>query len=104
MVCCKRATSTTIVHTIQLIICILEIHTVNSNPANCHPARDYFTFLEPEQSDNYTTKANKTATLAKMSRTVIKSVLSKWQDEGAGARVRRSIGRPEVKTVINPVH
>ena len=31
-----------------------------------------------------------------MSRTIQKSVLSKWQDEGVGARVRRSVGRPEV--------
>jgi hypothetical protein len=30
------------------------------------------------------------------SRTVTKSVLSVWQDEGVGARVRRSIGRHEV--------
>lgn len=32
-----------------------------------------------------------------MSRTVVKSVLSQWQSEGRGARVRRSIGRPELK-------
>lgn len=31
-----------------------------------------------------------------MSKTVTKSVLSQWQSEGKGARVRRSIGRPEV--------
>ena len=30
------------------------------------------------------------------SRVVTKSLLSKWQDEGVGARVRRSIGRQEV--------
>ena len=34
-----------------------------------------------------------------MARSVEKSVLSKWQDEGLGARVRRSIGRPEVITI-----
>jgi hypothetical protein len=38
-------------------------------------------------------------TIEKMSRTVTKSVLSKWQDEGVGARVRRSIGRPELKNL-----
>jgi len=32
-----------------------------------------------------------------LSRVVTKSVVSKWQDEGVGARVRRSIGRPELK-------
>ena len=31
-----------------------------------------------------------------MSRTVVKVVVSRWQDEGVGARVRRSVGRPEV--------
>lgn len=31
-----------------------------------------------------------------MSKTVIKNVESKEQAEGAGARVRRSVGRPEV--------
>lgn len=31
-----------------------------------------------------------------MSRTVAKSILSRWQDEGVGARVRRSVGRYEV--------
>ena len=31
-----------------------------------------------------------------MSRTVVKSVLSVEQDEGLGARVRRSVGRAEV--------
>ena len=33
-----------------------------------------------------------------MSREVIRKVLSVEQDEGVGARVRRSIGRPEVRT------
>lgn len=37
------------------------------------------------------------ALLINMSRTVTKTVLSKWQDEGVGARVRRSVGRPEVR-------
>ena len=36
----------------------------------------------------------------KMSKTVTKSLLSKWQDEGVGAKVRRSIGRPEVRYSI----
>ena len=31
-----------------------------------------------------------------MSRTLTKAVTSVWQDEGVGARVRRSVGRPEV--------
>merc|ERR550532_1230595 len=34
-----------------------------------------------------------------MSRTVTKTVLSKWQDEGVGARVRRSVGRSELKNL-----
>ncbi|CAO3570791.1 unnamed protein product [Mortierella alpina] len=34
---------------------------------------------------------------AKTSRSIIKSVLSKEQSEGVGARVRRSIGRPELR-------
>lgn len=34
-----------------------------------------------------------------MSRTVTKSVLSQWQSEGRGAKVRRSIGRPELKNL-----
>ena len=32
-----------------------------------------------------------------MSRTVVKSVLSLEQEEGVGARVRRSVGRKEVR-------
>jgi len=32
-----------------------------------------------------------------MSRKVSKAVLSQWQDEGDGAKVRRSVGRPELK-------
>ncbi|KAG0200193.1 hypothetical protein BGX28_006675 [Mortierella sp. GBA30] len=36
-------------------------------------------------------------TFARSSRSVIKSVLSKEQSEGVGARVRRSIGRPELR-------
>ena len=31
-----------------------------------------------------------------MSRTLTKAVTSVWQDEGVGASVRRSVGRPEV--------
>ena len=33
------------------------------------------------------------------SRSVKKAVLSKWQSEGRGARVRRSIGRPELRNL-----
>ncbi len=35
----------------------------------------------------------------KMSRSVKKSVLSKWQDEGVGARVRRSVGMSQVGSI-----
>ncbi|KAG0197340.1 hypothetical protein BGX33_000730, partial [Mortierella sp. NVP41] len=35
--------------------------------------------------------------LARASRSITKSVLSKEQGEGVGARVRRSIGRPELR-------
>ena len=35
-----------------------------------------------------------------MSRTLTKVVTSVWQDEGVGARVRRSVGRPEVSNFI----
>ncbi|KAI8362454.1 RmlC-like cupin domain-containing protein [Mortierella sp. GBAus27b] len=38
-----------------------------------------------------------TSTLAKHSRSIVKAVLSREQAEGAGARVRRSIGRPELR-------
>ncbi|KAF9983046.1 hypothetical protein BGZ80_008524, partial [Entomortierella chlamydospora] len=38
-----------------------------------------------------------TFTLARASRSIVKSVLSREQAEGAGARVRRSIGRPELR-------
>lgn len=44
---------------------------------------------------------------AKMStaaRQVVKKVLSVEQDEGEGARVRRSVGRPEVCTWMSPAH
>ncbi len=34
--------------------------------------------------------------MSKISRTLKKAVTSVWQDEGVGARVRRSVGRPEV--------
>ncbi|KAF9126312.1 hypothetical protein BGW39_006709, partial [Mortierella sp. 14UC] len=34
---------------------------------------------------------------APLSRSITKSVLSKEQSEGVGARVRRSIGRPELR-------
>ncbi|KAF9203040.1 hypothetical protein BGZ49_006870 [Haplosporangium sp. Z 27] len=37
------------------------------------------------------------STLARASRSIAKSVLSREQAEGAGARVRRSIGRPELR-------
>ncbi|KAK3814114.1 MAG: RmlC-like cupin domain-containing protein [Benniella sp.] len=37
------------------------------------------------------------STLARTSRSIIKSVLSREQAEGVGARVRRSIGRPELR-------
>ena len=32
-------------------------------------------------------------------RSLSKVVLSKWQSEGRGARVRRSIGRPELRNL-----
>ena len=35
-----------------------------------------------------------------MSRTLTKAVTNVWQDEGVGARVRRSVGRPEVSCFI----
>ncbi|KAK5801510.1 RmlC-like cupin domain-containing protein [Linnemannia elongata] len=38
-----------------------------------------------------------TATTAPLSRSITRSVLSKEQSEGVGARVRRSIGRPELR-------
>ncbi|KAG9322886.1 hypothetical protein KVV02_002395 [Mortierella alpina] len=38
-----------------------------------------------------------TSNFARTSRSIIKSVLSKEQSEGVGARVRRSIGRPELR-------
>ncbi|KAG0042150.1 hypothetical protein BGZ89_007038, partial [Linnemannia elongata] len=37
------------------------------------------------------------ALAARASRTITKAVLSKEQSEGVGARVRRSIGRPELR-------
>ncbi|KAF9582208.1 hypothetical protein BGW38_000506 [Lunasporangiospora selenospora] len=37
------------------------------------------------------------STLAKTSRSIVRAVLSKEQAEGVGARVRRSIGRPELR-------
>ncbi|KAI8597471.1 RmlC-like cupin domain-containing protein, partial [Dissophora ornata] len=37
------------------------------------------------------------ATLSRASRSIVKSVLSREQSEGVGARVRRSIGRPELR-------
>ncbi|KAF9573191.1 hypothetical protein EC968_008933 [Mortierella alpina] len=37
------------------------------------------------------------STIARASRSIIKAVLSREQAEGAGARVRRSIGRPELR-------
>ncbi len=36
-----------------------------------------------------------------MSRTVTKVVTSVWQDEGVGARVRRSVGRREVELALS---
>ncbi|KAG0005223.1 hypothetical protein BGZ79_006143 [Entomortierella chlamydospora] len=38
-----------------------------------------------------------TSTLARTSRSIVKAVLSREQAEGVGARVRRSIGRPELR-------
>ncbi|KAF9943376.1 hypothetical protein BGZ67_000056 [Mortierella alpina] len=38
-----------------------------------------------------------TSNFARTSRSIIKSVLSKEQSEGVGARVRRSMGRPELR-------
>ncbi|KAF9926079.1 hypothetical protein BGZ65_007440 [Modicella reniformis] len=38
-----------------------------------------------------------TSTLTRTSRSIVKAVLSREQAEGAGARVRRSIGRPELR-------
>lgn len=37
------------------------------------------------------------------SRYVVQSVLSVEQDEGLGARVRRSVGRNEVRTQVSPL-
>lgn len=39
------------------------------------------------------------ATEMSTARQVVKKILSVEQDEGVGARVRRSVGRPEVRTV-----
>lgn len=36
-------------------------------------------------------------------KTVLKAVLSVEQDEGVGARVRRSVGRPEVRHIIQDI-
>ncbi|KAI1314445.1 hypothetical protein EDD11_002189 [Mortierella claussenii] len=38
-----------------------------------------------------------TASIARVSRSIVKAVLSREQAEGVGARVRRSIGRPELR-------
>ncbi|KAG0073543.1 hypothetical protein BGZ93_011204, partial [Podila epicladia] len=37
------------------------------------------------------------STIARQSRSIVKAVLSREQSEGVGARVRRSIGRPELR-------
>ncbi len=42
-----------------------------------------------------------TYNMSKISRTIKKAVTSVWQDEGVGARVRRSVGRPEVSCYIS---
>lgn len=36
-------------------------------------------------------------------KTVLKAVLSVEQDEGVGARVRRSVGRPEVRHILQDI-
>lgn len=36
-------------------------------------------------------------------KTVLKAVLSVEQDEGVGARVRRSVGRPEVRHILRDI-
>ena len=37
-----------------------------------------------------------------MARAVVQTVLSRWQDEGVGARVRRSVGTQQVNMMTSP--
>ena len=49
----------------------------------------------PPQDNRW--KFESTETMSRAARTIIKKVLSVEQAEGVGARVRRSVGRPEVR-------
>ena len=59
-------------------------------------ARPLVADLQWVPQQKYCTSGITTATDRSMSRTVYQNVLSVEQEEGVGARVRRSIGRPEV--------
>ena len=92
---------TTVIQLVYLVIqrepaCILSDFIVDESPdqptgsspafqAGINPYHFKFTSVPVSQEEN-------------MSRSVTKAVLSRWTDEGVGARVRRSVGRPEVNS------
>ncbi len=60
--------------------------------------------FEPVKSSHFdyrVIESEDTHNMSKISRTIKKAVTSVWQDEGVGARVRRSVGRPEVSHYVS---
>jgi anti-sigma factor ChrR (cupin superfamily) len=66
--------------------------------SNCEPVQESV-LLQQCTAVNNNKNNNNNNKIPKMSKTVKKVVESKWQSEGRGARVRRSIGRSELKNL-----
>ena len=78
--------------TIQLIALVLLSFTVTTLSTNQEDVKQ--TFINPPESFEW--QFESLATMSGVARAVIKKILSVEQAEGVGARVRRSVGRPEV--------
>ena len=74
-----------------LILSIIFLEAVKSQGDAIHR---YDTFQDEQW------RFESTETMSKAARAILKKVLSIEQAEGVGARVRRSVGRPEVSVYI----
>ncbi|XP_078683790.1 pirin-like isoform X2 [Branchiostoma floridae x Branchiostoma belcheri] len=88
-----------------LLFCTLSflLQTAVSCQDDQHQDSGAFQPVKPIGTDSFavnnSSKDSRTAGVTAMSRTIVKGFESVEQDEGVGARVRRSVGRPELKSL-----
>lgn len=80
-----------IIHPTTIIVLLCLIAAANQE--------DNHQFFDPPNSFEWQFESSET--MSGVVRAIVKKVLSVEQAEGVGARVRRSVGRPEVKLLYS---